>query len=96
VHNGLYGTVTRGPVTPMCVADQPCSEPAPGAVLQFWSGGRLVGRTVAHANGAYRIALPVGTYSVEVAPHRRPEPLSTVVRPNRFRHVDFSIDTGIR
>ena len=96
VPNGLYGKVTRGPITPVCVAEQPCSEPAAGAVLQFWGGGRLVGRTVTHADGTYRIALPAGAYSVTAVSRRKLDPATTVVRPNRFRHVDFSIDTGIR
>jgi hypothetical protein len=80
----------------MCVAEQPCSEPVPGAVLQFRRGGVLVGHTVTRADGGYRVALPAGTYSVKVTSLRTPDPATAVVRPSRFRHVDFSIDTGIR
>jgi hypothetical protein len=30
---GFHGVVTRGPTAPICVAGQPCAEPAVGAVL---------------------------------------------------------------
>jgi hypothetical protein len=94
--NGLYGKVTRGPITPMCVAEQPCTEPAAGAVLMFSRGGSEVGRTRVRADGTYRVALPAAVYSVNAASRRPLDPASARVVAGRFRHVDFSIDTGIR
>ena len=98
--SGLRGLVTRGPITPVCVAEQPCSEPAPHVTLLFSRNGRVAGRAVTNGEGRYRVRLPAGLYSV-----RRPgdatigrglEPGRARVRPARFMRVDFSIDTGIR
>jgi len=76
IHSGLYGHVTRGPTSPTCVAEQPCSEPAAGAALRFLRNGQLVAQTRVKADGSYRIALLPGTYTV-AAPSRRPLDTST-------------------
>jgi hypothetical protein len=99
--SGLRGLVTRGPIAPLCVDGQPCSEPAAHVTLVFSHNGRVVGRAVTKGDGRYRVRLPAGLYSV-----KRPGPAATIgrglepdharVRPGRFRRVDFSIDTGIR
>jgi len=94
--NGLYGTVTRGPISPICVAEQPCSGPAQGVVLQFWLGGRVAGRSTVRADGTYRVALPVGSYAVKTGSGVRLDPPAATVRRLRFKRVDFFIDTGIR
>jgi hypothetical protein len=92
---GLYGVVSRGPITPVCVAEQPCSAPAPGAVLLFARGHREVARVKAGPAGRYRLALAAGRYSVRT-PNRPIDPSGVVVRQGRMTRVDFSIDTGIR
>jgi hypothetical protein len=95
--SGLYGTVMRGPITPVCVAEQPCDEPAAGAVLVFsQAGSGIAGRARVKANGSYRITLAAGTYTVRTRSGRRIDPTTVRVRAGRFRNVDFSIDTGIR
>ena len=96
VTSGLYGHVTRGPVSPICIAEQPCSEPAAGVVLVFSQTGHEVGRVRVRSDGSYRIALVAGVYSVRGVSTRPLEPGKTWVGSGRFRHVDFSIDTGIR
>jgi hypothetical protein len=97
LHSGLYGLVMRGPITPVCAAEQPCDGPAAGVTLQFWSAsGRLVGHTVTRSDGSYRIALPAARYTVKAKSGRSLEPDTARVRLLRFRHVDFFIDTGIR
>jgi hypothetical protein len=95
VSSGLYGTVERGPVTPVCVAEQPCSAPAVGAVLTFWRNGSLVGRTTVTSDGSYRVHLSAGLYAVR-ATQKRIEPTTVRVIGRRMVRVDFSIDTGIR
>jgi hypothetical protein len=97
----LTGIVTRGPVTPVCVAEQPCSEVAPDVALLFVRNGAIVGRTTTNADGHYRLRLPAGTYAVRRAVvtgtlDRKLEPNHARVYGGRSHRVDFSIDTGIR
>ena len=96
VKSGLYGTVTRGPITPVCIAEEPCSAPMPGAMLVFSRVGREVARTRTAANGTYRVRLAPGMYSVRVLQARPADPGVVRVQRGHFRQVDFSIDTGIR
>jgi hypothetical protein len=96
----LIGVVKRGPITPVCVAEQPCDEPAANVTLLFSRGESVVARAETDRNGRYRIRLRSGTYGV-----RRPgagsfarklEPSRARVYAGRVNRVDFSIDTGIR
>jgi hypothetical protein len=96
VRSGLFGTVMRGPVTPLCAAEVPCDEPASGAVLVFLRSGKEVARTRVRADGSYRARLSAGTYSVSAVSRRPVDPSTVRVFAGRFREVDFSIDTGIR
>jgi hypothetical protein len=100
VKSGLHGVVERGPITPMCVAEVPCTEPAKSVTLLFSRNGSILGRAVTDSAGRYRLRLPAGVYAV-----RRPgstgigrgiEPDHARVYARRFVRVDFSIDTGIR
>ncbi len=97
--NGLRGLVTRGPITPVCVAEQPCTAPATGVTLVFSSNGRPVGHAITNAKGWYRVTLRPGRYSVAIRStqsFRRLAPIRADVIANHYRRVDFSIDTGIR
>jgi hypothetical protein len=98
--SGLRGVVVRGPIAPVCVAEEPCTEPARNVTLLFSRNSRVVGRVVTDTAGRYRVRLPAGVYAV-----RRPgsmgigrgiEPNHARVYTGRFVRVDFSIDTGIR
>ncbi len=98
--SGLRGVVVRGPIAPVCVAEEPCTEPARNVTLLFSRNSRVVGRAVTDTAGRYRVHLPAGVYAV-----RRPgspgigrgiEPNHARVYVRRFVRVDFSIDTGIR
>ena len=92
--SGLHGLVSRGPITPMCVAEQPCDAPAPGVTLVFVRAGHDAVRTRTSSAGTYRVVLAPGVYTVTSG--ARMEPVSARVVAGRFRTVDFSIDTGIR
>jgi len=98
--SGLWGEVKRGPVTPVCVAEQPCYAPAKGVTLVFLRGGVVVRRATTNDLGRYRVRLPAGRYSVRLpqkpAIGRDLEPVQARVRAGRYARVDFSIDTGIR
>jgi hypothetical protein len=98
--SGLRGLVTRGPIAPVCVAGQPCSEPAKDVTLVFSRNGRVVRRARTNDQGRYRVALAPGLYAVRLTPKpsigRGLEPVRARVVRGRFRRLDFSIDTGIR
>ena len=96
--SGLYGTVMRGPITPVCLVGVPCEAPAANVILTF-SGASFVRSTQTDDRGVYRIGLPPGIYSVRT----KSKPLGQTPRPARVRvragHSDrivFLIDTGIR
>jgi Carboxypeptidase regulatory-like domain len=94
---GLFGTLRRGPVTPVCVVERPCYVPVTGATLVFTRGATSA-RVVTDRAGRYRIGLRPGTYSVRVllrGSTRRVQPSSARVRGG-FTRAGFVIDTGIR
>jgi hypothetical protein len=99
-HGTLTGVVRRGPITPVCVAEQPCDEPAKNVTLLFSRNGHVVGRAVTDEQGRYRLRLPVGRYTVrrlaDTAVDRRLQPNQVRVRAGRQLRLDFLIDTGIR
>jgi len=96
--SGLEGKVSRGPVTPVCIATRPC-QVAASVILAFSRHGAVVAQVRSAATGHYRIGLAPGVYSVKPA---RREPLwrlfpQTVRVPfGSYRRVDFLVDTGIR
>jgi|SRR5437588_10500354 len=98
--SGLRGLVMRGPITPVCTAEQPCSEPAENVTLVFSRNGQVVRRAKTNDQGRYRVALVPGLYAVRLTKKpsvgRGLEPGRARVMRARFRRVDFSIDTGIR
>ena len=97
---GLEGLVTRGPIVPVCSIELPCDAPAPHVTLLFSRNDQIVGRTVTDGDGHYALRLPAGMYSVRrptaSSMDRKLEPNQVRVVAGRLRHVDFSIDTGIR
>ena len=97
----LSGTVMRGPVTPVCVAELPCDEPAANVTLLFIQKGAVITRAVTNLQGRYRVRLPAGGYTVRRAVASAPvdrnlEPNHARVYGGRLTRLDFSIDTGIR
>jgi hypothetical protein len=94
LRSGLYGTVMRGPITPVCVEGMPCSAPASGVVLVF-TRGSVVDRVTVASDGSYRLHLPAGVYAVGTGKQRL-DPKVARVYVGRMVRLDFSIDTGIR
>ena len=97
--SGLYGTVTKGPIQPVCRPDVPCSGPAAGVTLTFHRSTGAVARVRTTALGRYRIRLAPGVYTVRTNAKPFgviPFPRRAWVAEARFRRVDFEIDTGIR
>jgi hypothetical protein len=96
---GLYGTVHRGPIVPVCRAGEPCDGPA-HVTLVFSRLGETVARVHTREDGSYRIRLRPGRYSVRTTStsifERRPDPATATVPRVGYRRVNFFIDTGIR
>ena len=90
----LDGTVTIGPLTPVCRVGVPCDGPARGATLTFVRPGRAVSVRTDGA-GRYRVTLRPGTWIVRASVGMRLSPTSVTVRPGA-QHDDFAVDTGIR
>ena len=98
--SGLHGTVSRGPITPVCRVGVPCSAPAVGAVLVFSRRGQAVARVRTGVGGRYSVHLEPGYYTVAISPVPH---IGFGLRPTRVHvaagvdaHLDFSVDTGIR
>ena len=99
VLSGLFGTVSRGPVMPVCQAEQSCSAPAAGVRLTFVRDGKAVRSVVTSSTGRYRVHLPAGSYLVRLTKTssiERMRPTSVVVRRGVMSRRSFFIDTGIR
>ena len=90
----LHGTVTIGPLTPVCRVGTPCDGPAKRATLTFSRNGRSIA-VKTDAAGRYRVSLAAGTWRVRTNAGMSIAPSSIVVRAGTHRR-DFSIDTGIR
>jgi hypothetical protein len=98
--SGLWGTVRRGPIMPVCMENRPCDEPAGNLTLVFVRNSRVAARVTTKQDGSYRITLRPGIYGVrtpqKISIGRGVEPAKVRVPANRRAHVNFFIDTGIR
>jgi hypothetical protein len=97
--SGLFGVVRKGPITPVCVAERPCSAPAAGVSLVFSQGSREVARAKSGRDGSYRVSLAAGLYRVRGLVNERwrvLKPLEVRVPAGRVARVNFMLDTGIR
>jgi hypothetical protein len=96
----LHGTITRGPITPVCQVGKPCSEPYAGAVLVFRRNGVVAARARSDAKGHYSVRLRIGTYSVSMAVRPKigsgVKPQTITLRRVAPTRIDFMVDTGIR
>lgn len=94
---GAYGTVTRGPITPICRVGNPCDAPASNTPIQFTGNGKTT-RVRTGDRGQYRVRLKPGRYAVSRTSWGPGSirPASIRVPATRFVHVNLFIDTGIR
>ena len=93
---GLRGTVTQGPVTPVCQEGTPCNAPSKHTTLVFVRNGRSKS-AVTDADGRYSILLVAGTYALRIPSARFAfTPHTVTVRAGRMTTRNVSIDTGIR
>jgi hypothetical protein len=96
--SGLRGVVRRAPISPVCIAEKPCSAPVKHAKLTFTRG--TVSRSlVTDADGRYRVLLAPGRYTVRIGAtvaRFGSKPQTAVVTAGRITVRNFTIDTGIR
>lgn len=97
VASGVAGRVLSAPSCPVTRDADPCPDrPVPGAVVMVARR-----RTVADADGRFRLAVPAGRHLLAVrAPHAAayPAPASVPVsvRAGRYTRVRVTLDSGIR
>lgn len=99
--NGFYGTLYRGPISPVCRIGQPCEAPAPNVTLIFARPGAAAIRVKTGQDGKYRVLMPAAVYSVDTDARgptkgKAPFPARVKVRLGHVDKLDFRIDTGIR
>jgi hypothetical protein len=94
--SGLYGVVTRGPTTPVCRAGVPCTAPYGHSTLVFSRLG-VTRKVTTDTQGAYRVALPAGRWSLRVQDaHFGWRPSTVTVPSARYAKLNVFVDTGIR
>jgi hypothetical protein len=97
--SGLFGTVMKGPIRPVCRVGVPC-DAAVEVTLVFSRAGRDVARVHSSKTGHYRIALAPGSYdvrpTVRIGLQKLPKPHGVHVRAGHWDRINFFFDTGIR
>ena len=97
---GLMGTVSRGPVTPVCLDGVPC-DVGFSASFTVLRGGRATARFQTDSTGGFSIRLAPGSYQVVPdtdAPIIDPpsQARTVVVSSSGWTIVQLHFDTGIR
>jgi hypothetical protein len=106
VSGTLAGHVTIGPLVPVSRAGVPDPTPAPGVyaarkiVIYAPDGQTEITRVDIDAEGNYEVALPVGTYVVDInrlgIDHGIDLPAMVEILGLQLTLLDIDIDTGIR
>jgi len=97
---GLTGTVTRGPITPVCMVDVPCSAPF-SANFTVKRGTSTVASFHSDDQGQFTVMLFPGTYSIIPASDAPimmagSQVKTVTVNPTGMTTVQLAFDTGIR
>ena len=94
---GLEGTTRRGPMQPVCRANEPCDAPLQ-TEFTLQQDDRVVARFASDSAGHFLVYAAPGTYLV--VPD---EPIGigvqtpeVVVGADGLTHIDLTFDTGIR
>jgi hypothetical protein len=96
---GLEGTVTRGPVTPVCQINVPCDAPFKWS-FQVVIGSLVVAHFSSDSVGHYRVPLVPGAYAIRAdsgaAIWPPDQTIPVIVGPVGMTQKDLQFDTGIR
>jgi hypothetical protein len=90
----VLGTVTIGPITPVCRVGVPCDRAAARVTLTFTRLDQSFATTT-DDGGVYRIRLRPGIYTVRASAGMSMRPRAVNVRAPETK-LDFAVDTGIR
>jgi hypothetical protein len=101
--SGLYGTVAKGPIRPLCQTGQPCTAPAQVTLLFTHPNTARTPATFSTRStttGNYRVSLTPGHYTVttkeRIGITRNIRPNQVHVRAGHWDNINLLIDTGIR
>jgi len=95
---GIYGTITRGPLTPVCRIDIACDGPYSTTIVASNSEGE-VSRFTSDEQGRFWVSLPAGAYILSPLTANRfswMTPQSVTVTAGLYTEVNIQFDTGIR
>ncbi len=99
----VNGHITIGPFCPVERIDHPCTVPPEAytsrSIIVYETDNLSIFKKVSlDTNGNYSLALPVGTYWLQVEPAGigAGEKKKVVIGTNTINVIDFVIDTGIR
>ncbi len=97
---GLVGTAVRGPVTPVCQVDVPCSAPF-SAGFTVWQRSRRIASFRSDDQGRFTVRLEPGSYTIIPGPDApildpQAQGRSVVVGPSGLTTIELEFDTGIR
>ena len=98
---GIQGTVTLGPITPVCQVNKPCDSPYQATLNIQNASAALVAQIRSGADGRYTVNLTSGRYTVvPLSPAGQSLPRAASVQVDvvagQFATVDIQYDTGIR
>jgi hypothetical protein len=98
--SGIQGRVLRGPVTPVCIVDQPCYAPF-AATFLVQQRGVTVTVFRSDSGGRFLVHLAPGAYTVVPGPDApilspASQARSVEVQADSLTSVELTFDTGIR
>lgn len=95
---GIYGTITIGPITPVCRVDIACDGPYSTTIIVSNSGGEVT-RFTSDSQGHFLVNLLPGNYTLTPAGSGRlpwMSPQSVTVSSGLYTQLDIQFDSGIR
>jgi hypothetical protein len=97
---GIAGQIIKGPTTPVCLPNAPCTKPVADATVLLLdpTSRKTVGAAVTNTSGDFIVSLPSGAYLVHVQPRGTPrcQEVQVTIEQNDFVLVQVVCDTGIR